>query len=366
LSNLVVNILINVKSKKVNNEGLEIKGEGINMFKQSEKVTSLFQRKNRNNSKQDTKRNLRKNYGGDKYRFQKYSFEFGKKKTKRHAEADLIFFYHKIEKGLSLPDRRIGFGKKHINHLVSLLEKYVLNYGWDKMAFAAFNILYEYYHFNESQGLKLRKLYRKLKKIESTLPENEHLDIGGAFKITKNEIREKVNSNFRDFAWSRYSIRDFAEGEVSLNLIEEAVHIAQKTPSVCNRQSSKVHVYEGSKKNEVLKLHKGGSAFARKANKILIVTSDLRDFRGVIERNQSYIDGGMYAMSLIYALHSLGMGTCALNLSITNNQERQLKRTASINDAETLIMMIAVGVLPEEFSVASSPRRNAQEVITIH
>src|SRR5690625_308218 len=75
---------------------------------------------------------LKNNYKEDMNQFIKYSFQFGKEKTKRHYEAELIFFYHKIEKGLSLPSPRVGFGKKSVKYLLTILEDYIKNFGWDE------------------------------------------------------------------------------------------------------------------------------------------------------------------------------------------------------------------------------------------
>lgn len=312
-------------------------------------------------------RQLKRNFKEDMNKYQKYSFDLAENRTRRHYEADLIFYFHKIEKGLSLPNPRVGFGKINIEYLISTLEKYVKNYEWDEVSLITLNTLYEYYYFNERNGLKLDKLYRRLERLENTLNGRERIYTGGVDIVTKNEIDKRVKSNFKDFVYSRYSIRNFAPGDVSIDTIKNAVHIAQKTPSVCNRQSSKVYVYSDSESKErVLKYQNGNAGFGYKASKILIVTVDLKDFRGVIERNQSYIDGGMYAMSLIYALHSLGVGTCPLNLSITNGTERRLKKAANIHDSEVPIMMIAVGQIPDKLRVASSPRRSFDEVITVY
>ena len=87
------------------------------------------------------KAELRKNYLYDMKRYTKHSFELSKDKTKRHMETNLIFFYHKIEKGLSLPHPRVGFGKKVVTHLISLLSDYHVKYGWDTTAQISLNTL---------------------------------------------------------------------------------------------------------------------------------------------------------------------------------------------------------------------------------
>jgi nitroreductase len=309
---------------------------------------------------------LKKNYKQDMKKYIKYSSHFNGLNSKRHFEAELIFYYHKIEKGLSLPIPRVGFGKNNAFHLVAILEKYLIEYGWDDVSKVALNTLFEYYYFNEGNKLILKDLFTRLEKLKSTLPIKSQISEGGVTEITKALI-DKSNLDFEEFAYTRYSIRNFAPGDVSLDIIKKAVHIAQKTPSVCNRQSSKVYVYgDDNFRKEILSYQNGNAGFGDSSSKILIVTSELQDFRGVIERNQSYIDGGMYSMSLIYALHSLGVGTCPLNLSITNETERKLKMAAKISESEVLIMMIAVGNLPDKLKVASSHRRKVEDVMSVY
>lgn len=305
------------------------------------------------------------NYFKDLHRYKKHAFDFSNNKTKRHYEADLIFFYHKIEKALSLPSPRPGFGKETINHIVSISEYYINKFGSDEIVKASVNSLVAYQNFNMQNNSFDRDLDKRIADLKVSVDKVDFQQ-GGTMEITKKEIMgDKIDFNL--FANTRYSIRNFANGEVDNKLIEDAVQIAQKTPSVCNRQSSRVYIYEEeSIKNKILNFQNGNSGFGKDADKILIVTSDLKDFRGVNERHQSYVDGGMYAMSLIYALHSKGLGTCPLNLSITHKKEESLKKVAKINDSEILLMMIAVGRLPEKLKVASSPRRKAKEVMNFY
>jgi nitroreductase len=55
---------------------------------------------------------------------------------------------------------------------------------------------------------------------------------------------------------------------------------------------------------------------------------------------------------LVYALHSLGLGTCCLNLSVEYKRDQALKQSADIPDTELIMIMIAVGNLPERLKVA--------------
>lgn len=309
---------------------------------------------------------LKDNSREDYEKFKKYSFIYGDQKEQRHYEADLIFYYHKIEKGLALPRPRIGFGKKTIDYLVNALDSYVTRYGWDEVSSISLDTLYEYYNFNLRNNLELTDLYKRIEALKETLPGKALTGVGGVTKVKKEDI-DKSNIDFKSFAYSRYSIRKFTEQPVDDQDIERAVEIAQKTPSVCNRQSAKVYSFKNeADKLKILQYQNGNAGFGHTASHVLIVSIDLKDFRGVIERNQSYIDGGMYAMSLIYALHSLGLGTCPLNLSITHETDKRIKKTTGISDSEVLITMIAVGHIPNELLVATSPRRASQEVLKLY
>jgi nitroreductase len=70
-------------------------------------------------------------------------------------------------------------------------------------------------------------------------------------------------------------------------------------------------------------------------------------------------------MSLIYALHSLGLGTCCLNWCATVERDRELKRIVRIPESEAVIMMIAVGHIAETLKVARSVRRSVEELLII-
>ena len=134
-------------------------------------------------------------------------------------------------------------------------------------------------------------------------------------------------------------------------MIKKAISIAQSTPSVCNRQTWRTHVFLDKEQiKEILKYQNGNRGFGEDAAAILIVTASLPYFIGVGERNQAFIDGGMYAMTLVYALHSLGLGTCCLNLWVSQVWILGCNEVAKIPCDEVLIMMIAVDICQKSLS----------------
>jgi len=143
--------------------------------------------------------------------------------------------------------------------------------------------------------------------------------------------------------------------------------VAQQSPSACNRQPWRVHVYSSpEEKARVLRVQNGNSGFGHLAARILVLTVDTRSFVTSSERHQAYIDGGMFAMSLVYALEAKGIVSCCLNLSTYCFQDAAVHRAGRIPAAEALIMMLAIGYPPEQFRVASSARRPTESVIAWH
>lgn len=90
--------------------------------------------------------------------------------------------------------------------------------------------------------------------------------------------------------------------------------MAQQTPSACNRQGWKTHIFQGENSHKLIEWQGGCHGFEDQVNTSILVTTDLRAFL-FYEVHQAYVDGGLYAMNLINALHSLGIGTIPLSVA---------------------------------------------------
>ena len=190
---------------------------------------------------------------------------------------------------------------------------------------------------------------------------------GGAVRVRRTELDRKRNGSFVEFFTSRHSVRHFTGGTIPDQIIREAVRIAQMTPSVCNRQSWRVHAfYDRDMILRLLEIQAGNRGFGDQSSVVLIITCDLTSFVDVAERYQAWIDGGMFSMSLCLALHALGYGTCCLNWSKERADDRRLREAAKLPATEQVIMLLAVGCLPDEFQVACSSRLEIDQVVKIH
>lgn len=308
---------------------------------------------------------LRLNYAYDRKRYWKYSTADSSLDRRVNLEAWIMGDYHKIEKALALRSPRPGFGKAVVGRLANNLEAYINLYGKDDVCTTANNVLSEYLEFNERNGLYDNLLRERVEKLNITsISQSCDLNQGGTLLVGKKEILKNSLMDLSKFFDSRYSIRQFDSKPVSRELIERAVLLARKTPSVCNRQSWKVYAFsEPELRNKVIACQKGNRGFGDQIQTILIVTSNLETFYSIGERNQCWIDGGMFSMSLVYSLHSLGLGSICLNWSVEKKADYDLHKVASIPDSEVIIMLIGVGYLPESLTVAESHRKPVEEIL---
>lgn len=77
---------------------------------------------------------------------------------------------------------------------------------------------------------------------------------------------------------------------------------------------------------------------------LLLVTSDIRGFINGSERNELFVDGGLFPVSLLYALDIYGLAECPLTAMHDLSQEQRTCKLLNIPDNEFLVMCVAVGI----------------------
>lgn len=297
----------------------------------------------------------------DFVRFSRFSRNFGESDREK-LKASIVAHYHVLEKGLAMPERRSVFGTDVAESLFSKIRKWESrNYGEDPQIESALHVLRAYRSaLGPVEFSKISKSGASSIFIADKVT-HQH---GGTRKLRASEVRQSCMGDFAELSESRYSVRNYSENPVSPDIIVRAVRIAQRSPSVCNRQSTKVFWTADKKKiQDLLSFQNGNRGFGHKTSILLIVTGDIRFFEGGGERSQLRTDGGMFSMSLLYALSYLGVGACPLNWSVGAVKDKALRRAASIPNSHEVIMMVSVGNLPEEFEVPYSRRNFVDEVI---
>ena len=279
------------------------------------------------------------------------------------VKRDLTLAYHIVEKGLTMPVPRPGFGKAVVNSLVDSILKYdSMNLSHDEIEFKqSVSALKEYREFHTSIGFELDKeIAGKL-----SLVDNEFKEVTGTKQITttRKAYFSKIDQPFDIFFKSRYSVRNYTNEEVPLSVLYESIDLAQKSPSFCNRQPSRVYIVKSpEKKKAILEIQNGNRGFGDLAETLLVISSVISTTKDIHERNENHLNGGMFSMSLLNALHFKGIGACPLNWSVSNDKDQKLRKIINMPENEVALLVISCGYVPDEFSIASSPRKSAKEV----
>jgi nitroreductase len=179
------------------------------------------------------------------------------------------------------------------------------------------------------------------------------------------EIRGDGRS-FMDVVYDRRSVREFTDQPVLDEEIAAAVQIAMQSPSVCNRQSARVHQFQDPEIiRSVLGIQGGFGGYAMPP-RLLLVTSDIDAFMFAPERNQGYVDGGLFMMSLLLGLTQVGLGSVSLNTDFGTAKETAVRKLIDVPDHEVFISFIGVGHYSEDVLVPRSRRTGVDQVLTLH
>ncbi|WP_298823136.1 nitroreductase family protein [uncultured Capnocytophaga sp.] len=306
-------------------------------------------------------------YYYDLKRFYKYASNQGVKDSEEKYIGHIVKRYHVIEKGLTMPSPRLGFGKEVVLDLINLCNQYIDIYGTTNVQLHnAIAVLLAYIEFHKDKSFTIAENIVTAIKLLSQRVNNSDVLPQQQIHITKEEYFNDINKSFEAFSNSRKSVRNYASKDLPIEKILKAIELARNTPTSCNRQSNRIYIYTNQQKiQEILKLQGGSRGFLGLANKLIIVTNELGVYESTRERKQGYIDGGIYTMNLLYALHYNKVVCCVLNCGTTKANDLKIRSLISIRDSEELIVMIACGEAVENFEIASSPRIPTENFIKI-
>lgn len=293
--------------------------------------------------------------------YQKYAFDETAVITdEKKFEACITRLYHTIEKGLAYSEFRPGFGKSNLEKLLRQMETYATVYGTEAFFYrTALSCLYAYLKKNKEYGYEDHALEARI----SRLPGSPN-ECGGVIEVRPLSAEERDAMDYAAFVKSRHSIRHFSKEPVDLEKTVNAVRLAQYTPSACNRQGWKSRIIiDKSVLSQLLSNQNGNRGFGDEIDQMIVVTGDLRYFNQERELHQVFIDGGMYAQSIIQALHNEGLAMIPLSASLWEAQDKSVRKLLNIDDAEMLIMFIGVGNYPDWCMTTRSERKPADITI---
>lgn len=287
------------------------------------------------------------------------------------ARARLMWLAHAVEKGLSHADFRAGFGKAAIQKLANEMESWLVagRPPNDQFFRAAASVMHFYFTRHEGLGIDVSDVRDFFSASVKGLIDKIGVNYGGV--LAASSVREaRAHSgrerSFLDVVYGRRSVREFTSEPVEDDSIRVAVQIAQQAPSVCNRQAPRVHRFtDPATIRAAVDLQRGFRGYKMPPN-LLLVTSDLTAMLSPNERNQAFIDGGLFMMSLLLGLEQVGLGSCCLNTAMNSERENAIREIVNIPETEVFISFIAVGHFVPTVLTPVSVRYPVDEVLAHH
>jgi nitroreductase len=288
--------------------------------------------------------------------------------TTGQLQANLLFYYHKIEKGLSLPGKMRLFGLEVIPKITTLIEVWETTRKPkdDPIYVGAINSLRAYYRLISTENLDPAGAI--LPFVDSFLSKRTHISaaIPTPVNITREELRLPISyDEFLTLCQARRSFRKFSDELIPDEIIKRSIAAAQLSPSACNRQPCKVYaVRDESLKRAILTFQNGNAGFGHLAPLVMVITADAQHFFGPIERHEPYIDGGLFTMSLLFGLQVQGLVSCCLNWCVTPTSDSRVHSILEIPKSEKIVMFLLAGFPSQETTIPKSHRKLVETVFS--
>lgn len=261
---------------------------------------------------------------------------------------------HAIEKGLSLPFPKPGFGKKKIQELIALNE--------------------EYKGCTEQIDMQVEELVKATVRTYAEFQKKNNIDVSyipqkyfeehSSIQVGVGEFEIKDQNNFSEIAYARHSSRNFSERKISTEVILDVVKLAQTAPSACNRQATRVYAcINDSKIDQIMKMHGGLNGFNKPAV-IFVIAGELNLYQNEFERNTVFVDGGIFIMNLLYALNSFGILSCPIIWGSEPDMDGQLETILNIPHSHKIVALVVAGYPNgKKYKAALSPKRKVEDIV---
>lgn len=283
--------------------------------------------------------------------------------------SELLFQYHKLEKGLCMTGPRRFFGADPAKETLELMSR------WQELGFPLQDPIYQ-------GAVETLRAYRH--RLDETPPPDgeetlcQRLDAALSPHPQPNlalqtpmpaaqSMDAALWPALERLAGLRRSVRCFKPVPVEEAVLRQAIAIAQHSPSACNRQSTRIHWYTGRERiDALLALQNGNRGFGHTIHTLLLVTAELGCFFDASERNQPQLDAGLFLMSFLLALQAQGVASCCLNWCVEPGNDKAAHRLGKVPDSESIITYLAVGYAEDNVVVPRSPRRDGGLLLVKH
>lgn len=270
---------------------------------------------------------------------------------------------HRLEKGLIMRPVREVFALDYISEVVGNYER-LTRECWqsgkgDPLQEWATDVLDQY--FTHARGHEViereRVRYRAIRELQQIASNGRSPFVRSTapLRMTIEDLEELVAR--------RRSVRWYRQEPVPRALIDRAMQVAVTSPSACNRQPFEFRIFDDpALLSHVAKVPGGVRGFAENFPCFVAIVGRLRAFPKEYDRHVIFVDGALAAMSFIYALELLGVGTCCINWADRKGAEEEMARLLGLEPDERVVMCMSLGFPDPEAKVPYSQKKTLDEI----
>ena len=180
-----------------------------------------------------------------------------------HLLGDIIRKYHVVEKALAMPEFRPGSAADVVKSLILDLEVWetLPNHDVESISqiSAAHGVLGSYLKRHQELNFDVSETF-----VNFQPKEGSDTQVGGANPYAINQ--ELDWSGLKKLLRGRRSLRSFDVSRIPTpEVLHSIARTALKSPSVCNRQTGRLHVFTGGKVNQLLEYQTGNRGFGHQS-----------------------------------------------------------------------------------------------------
>lgn len=251
---------------------------------------------------------------------------------------------HRLEKGIIMRPRRSVFARDYIGETVDIFlelnnspeSAHLPLVTWSR------DVLNEYFSLigRDSAIEPYRVKFTSQPKIQSV----ELTDTKVIPYLRDTEPLQVKIEDLEELAWRRRSVRWFINKPVPREIIDRAVEVAKLSPSACNRQPFSFRIFdEPNLVKKVAEIPLGTKGFSHQFQCVIVIVGDLSAYSKERDRHVIYVDGGLAAMALQFALEAQGISSCCINWPDIESCEKSMDKALGLTNNLRPIMCMAIG-----------------------
>ncbi len=283
-------------------------------------------------------------------------------KVRPDKELSALLLCHALEKGMGIPNVKLGYGKGKTEKLIGILTDMAAEGAAESYTFKeSLAILKAYFRYQESTGVDVSALKSKA----SDLIEKYDTEYNGGYNIIKKEeFLKGKDMDFEGFVRSRHSMRTYSQEAVTEEELLKVISLAKYAPSACNREPWKFYTSLNKDKCRLIADAVPKQSFLDGIPYFGIVTADKALFNAS-EINQWYVNGGIFLGFLSAAFHSQGIGSCIFQFPLFSDTAAKLRADLDIPENEEIIAAVGFGKFADEAKCICADRRPDNEIAII-